>query len=197
MDAEEFENLFAEADSLVNLPHDVLTYRTSPISQALGQEGEEPPAEAMLFDLVVDFKAVHNADLSFYDIPSRLSLPDPLLTPPISQSSDPSIGKEGEDTFPSGFSRTLPSPTRLVNIGLISKIEAIMESLADGILEDGGSLAIPLRTRASRPKVCTTPATDADVAHGIHRPKDVCFPGSTPREAWRFSTAPPHCHLRR
>lgn len=189
--------MFEETDSLVDLPHYVLTPRTSPTSQALGQEGKESPIQDTLFDLVSGFDADHKALIFSNDTLSHLPLPDPLLTPPISQSSNSSTGKECENAFPSASSRTLPSPGRLVNVGVISQIEAIMESLADGILEDGGSLAIPLRTRASRPKVRTTPATDTEVAHGIHRPKDVCFPGSTPREAWRFSTAPPHCHLRR
>ncbi|SLM37891.1 Winged helix-turn-helix DNA-binding domain [Lasallia pustulata] len=62
-----------------------------------------------------------------------------------------------------------------------------MESLADGILEDREPLAIPLRTRASRPKPIITSHSGAGVANNPHQPKDVCFPGSTPQEAWRFT----------
>lgn len=197
MDDEEFENLFAETDLLVNLPQYVLTPRTSPISQAIGQEGEELSIEDTLFDNILNFEADQNADLSSHDILSRLPLPDPVLTPSTSQSSNTSIGKKKENAFPSDSLPMLPSPARLASVGVISKIEAIMESLADGILEDRGSLAIPLRTRASKPKACTTPPADRGSANKIHRTKDVCFPGSTPREAWRFGTAPPQCPVRR
>lgn len=190
MDEEEFEDLFAESDLLVNLPQNVLTLRTRPITQALGQEGEEVTLEDTLIDNVLDFKADHNADPPSDDILSPLSLPDPLATPSILRSSNSSTGKDDENAFLSDYLRTLPCPVPLINVGVIPKIEAIMQSLADGILEDQGSLAIPLKTRASRPKPGTTFHAGTGVANYFHQPKDVCFPGSTPRGAWRFSTTP-------
>lgn len=155
MNADEFEDLFAESHVLANLPQNAPTPRTTPEAQALGQERE---------GVMVDDTSVP------YDLDS--------------------VGKENEYTFQSGSLQRFPASARLANARVISKIEAIFESLADGILEDRGSLAVPLRTRASKTRPSTTSHPGAGVADDLHQPRDVCFPGSTPQEAWRFSTAP-------
>ena len=190
MDEEEFDDLFAETDLLAKLPQNALTPRTSPRTQVREQEGEEVTIEDTSIDDFLYFKADSNADLPPHTIHSCISLPDSVLMPSALLPSNTDIGKENEHTFQSSSLRTLPGPARLANVGVISKIEAIMESLADGILEARGSLAIPLRTRASRPKLSTTSHAGTGVANDLHQPKDVCFPGSTPQEAWRFSTTP-------
>ena len=189
-DFEDLEDLFAESNLLANLPQNALTLGTSPMAQDLGQEEREVTGENTWIDGVLVSKVDRNTDLPSHAICHYLSLPNPVLTPSSSPPSDTTIGHENENTFQSSSLQTLPESARLPSAGVISKIEATMESLADGILDDRESLAIPLRTRASRPKPSITPHSGAGVANNPHQPKEVCFPGSTPQEAWRFSTTP-------
>lgn len=71
---------------------------------------------------------------------------------------------------------------------VIVKVERIFESFVDAILEDHeGGLAIPIKTtnRASRDHTID-PETGAIGSNPNIQPVDVCFPGRTPEEAWRF-----------
>lgn len=71
---------------------------------------------------------------------------------------------------------------------VIVKVERIFESFVDTILEDRqGGLAIPIKTtyRASRDHTID-PETGAIGSNPDIQPVDVCFPGRTPEEAWRF-----------
>ena len=71
---------------------------------------------------------------------------------------------------------------------MIGKIERIFTSLVDVLLEDlQGGFAIPIKTTARASKDHTIdPETGAIRGNPNVQPLDVCFPGKTPEEAWRF-----------
>lgn len=71
---------------------------------------------------------------------------------------------------------------------VIVKIEHIFESFVDAMLEEcQRELAIPIKTtnRASKDHTLD-PETGAIRGNPHIQPVDVCFPGKTPEEAWRF-----------
>lgn len=71
---------------------------------------------------------------------------------------------------------------------MIDKIERIFTSLVDVLLEDfQGGFAIQIKTTARASKDHTIdPDTGAIRGNPNVQPVDVCFPGKTPEEAWRF-----------
>lgn len=73
---------------------------------------------------------------------------------------------------------------------MIGKIEHIIESFVDVLLEDRqGGFAIPIKTACRASKNHTIdPETGAIRSDPNVQPVGVCFPGKTPDEAWRFGT---------
>ncbi|KAF2084646.1 DNA topoisomerase IV, alpha subunit [Saccharata proteae CBS 121410] len=64
---------------------------------------------------------------------------------------------------------------------VVSKIETMLESMVDVLLEKEGELTITLRTRPSARPTSVPSATNTTPT------RDICFPGKTPEEAWRFT----------
>ena len=195
---EEFEDLFAESILLANLPHDALTSNTPPIAQAPEQEHQHGWGKLMnenrLIDNASTFKADGTANMPFRATrrqDCRSPLTSSILTPLASRPSDTVSTARGHETSTNSSQLSTPRPlahsAKRANAEVISKIEAIFESLADGILEERGTLSIPLRRRASKPKAVPSPQGGNGTRFELPKPKDVFFPGSTPQEAWRFS----------
>jgi hypothetical protein len=84
-------------------------------------------------------------------------------------------GAAGDDHFET----RLPSPS-LYQTGLaITRIEELIEAMADCILGKRNKLTIKLKSRASRG---ANPTEDSKRNH-----RSVSFPSTSPREAWKFS----------
>lgn len=69
---------------------------------------------------------------------------------------------------------------------VIRKIELMFENITDTLLANKGKVTIGLRSRA------VPPGPGSDHRHAFttndseDRAREICFPGSTPQEAWRF-----------
>lgn len=64
----------------------------------------------------------------------------------------------------------------------VSKIEDVFEAITESLLNDDKSISIRLKKRQS-----TLRSTQLN-SDGLGS-REICFPGSTPQEAWRFSQA--------
>jgi meiotic recombination protein SPO11 len=69
---------------------------------------------------------------------------------------------------------------------VIARIEAMLERIVDGLLEESEALTITLKTRVglSRRRVN---GTQADGKLPEAKQRDISFPGATAQEAWNFS----------
>ena len=68
----------------------------------------------------------------------------------------------------------------------IAKVEAVFESIVDGLLQNSDELSIPLKVKKSHA------ASESFVADGLEPRvefRKVTFPGRNGHEAWRFSMA--------
>jgi hypothetical protein len=69
---------------------------------------------------------------------------------------------------------------------IIVRIEAILERIVDGLLDDSEALTITLKSRAG---ISRRRAKQTDTGEKAPQPKkrDISFPGATAQEAWNFS----------
>lgn len=68
---------------------------------------------------------------------------------------------------------------------VIARIEAMIEEIVDGLLEDSEQLSFTLKTRNGITR--RKPQADATGSLPPAKSRDITFPGSTVQEAWRFS----------
>jgi meiotic recombination protein SPO11 len=78
------------------------------------------------------------------------------------------------------------SPLTCIRDWVISRVEAIIERLVDGLLEEGKELSITLKTRAG---TCHRKKGSAGNQRDLLPAKSrrINFPGGSAQEAWRFS----------
>jgi hypothetical protein len=97
----------------------------------------------------------------------------------------------GSDMLPGSQESLNASLTAPENDRVLRSIEKIFEDIAASILREE-SLAIPLNTPCKTRGSLPTAAAD-ELPSASMRTRQICFPGKTAREAWRFSTR--DCYL--
>lgn len=74
-----------------------------------------------------------------------------------------------------------------VRNAVIARIENMLETIVDGLLDEDNDaqLTITLRTRSSMTRRQRDVPGDIDASQA--RTQEICYPGSTGQDAWRFS----------
>jgi meiotic recombination protein SPO11 len=82
----------------------------------------------------------------------------------------------------------MPPSLTFAREGVISKIENLLEAIVDGIFDcdNGAQLAITLRTRSGVARRQRHGLEDLNFP-SPPKTQDICYPGSTAQDAWRFS----------
>ena len=70
---------------------------------------------------------------------------------------------------------------------MIEKIEAVFEDIADALLNENSQLSITLKIRPKPRNGPRSSTDDQNATDDAAKRKQICFPGKTAEEAWRFS----------
>lgn len=70
---------------------------------------------------------------------------------------------------------------------MIARIEAMLETIVDALLEEHEALTITLMSRAALSRRRTTATGDGQVLVPEPKVRSVNFPGTSAQEAWNFS----------
>jgi meiotic recombination protein SPO11 len=113
----------------------------------------------------------------------------PLLTPVGTDylpeeyiSDDGTNAQDREQTRPS----TAVVRAARDRFWVIARIEAMLERLVDGLLNERESLTISLKSRSGLSRRCANAVGDVGQAPKAKQ-RDINFPGATVQEAWNFS----------
>lgn len=79
-----------------------------------------------------------------------------------------------------------PDTRELGKLDVIAKIEAIFESIVDGLLGRQDTLRIPISSRKARSRTILDNAGHASSSK-TNTSREIHFPGKNSQEAWRFS----------
>ena len=135
--------------------------------------------EEMLLDWSQESLTISAANLQFDDDHDRDQTMASLgFTPGTSQDATENPGDQ--DSTNSALDLIPVKPPRTCSV--IEQIAAVFERIADGLIRESNQISIQLKTR---PTAATPQMKNATSAH--ERTKEICFPGRTAREAWRFS----------
>ena len=70
---------------------------------------------------------------------------------------------------------------------MIARIEAMLETIVDALLEEHEALTITLKSRAALSRRRTTTVGDGQGLVPKPKERDINFPGVNAQEAWNFS----------
>lgn len=105
--------------------------------------------------------------------------------PPTKSSSIVHSSRASRDRY--SFNSTMPvSYSPRCRNWVIARIEAMLERIVDGLLEESEALTITVKSRAALSRRQTT-ATNGDGHVPAAKIRDINFPGATAQEAWNFT----------
>ena len=150
----------------------------------LENSGNDLPDDEILDDDLLDY--ADDDETNLWDVEDD-SLPNSIWT---DRSAEPSrVDIEHEVHNPIDIAR-MPRD----RLWVIARIEAMLERIVDGLLEESAALTITLKSRAG---LSRRPAKGSKQEGRLQEPKlrDINFPGATVQEAWNFSCVPYLSHL--
>ena len=135
----------------------------------------------MLLDSSQESLTTAGANFQFGNDDDDQDMDNLLSTPGISAHSQGQIDIRGDQNNTDSRSKsTAVTPSE--SYPVIKQIETVFERIADRLTNENNQISILLKIR---PTSATPHAKDA--ASAPTKTKEICFPGRTSREAWRFS----------
>lgn len=100
-------------------------------------------------------------------------------------STSPEHGTASNTSIESNKPSTSASRRRVADPDTLQQVEAVVHQIVRSLQQDDDNVSISLKSQ-KRPGTSPSAISSRSSAHGQYK---LSFPGETPEEAWRFSTA--------